>query len=194
MIAVLQQVQSLHFAHQFRMLSGSLQVYLQVPQPSHVLLHHSFKYLIINNTTQSLIYRVWHVFPPASPLLTHTHTHTHLTALSRGLPGWTSTRKVKPIWILLKQETLSGSWDTQVCTSLQTDNHASTPPLKFFYRPDALPATQPTVSKHWRQPVLPASPLLNQTISWRQVSRRTALPEYTCMHAHTDRQKDKSKR
>jgi len=35
----------------------------------------------------------------------------------------------------------------QVCTFLQTDNHASTPPL-FFYRPDALPATQPTVSKH----------------------------------------------
>ena len=38
----------------------------------------------------------------------------------------------------------------QVCTSLQTDNHTSTPPLCFF-RPDALPATQPTVSKHWRQ-------------------------------------------
>jgi len=28
----------------------------------------------------------------------------------------------------------------QVCTSPQTDNHASTPPLSFFYRPDALPA------------------------------------------------------
>jgi len=27
----------------------------------------------------------------------------------------------------------------QVCTSLQTDNHASTPP-QFFYRLDALPA------------------------------------------------------
>jgi len=39
----------------------------------------------------------------------------------------------------------------QVCISLQTDNHASTPPLKFFYRPDALPAAQPTASKHWRQ-------------------------------------------
>jgi len=37
----------------------------------------------------------------------------------------------------------------QVCTSHQTDNHASTPPL-IFYRPDALPATQPTASKHWR--------------------------------------------
>jgi len=30
----------------------------------------------------------------------------------------------------------------QVCTSLQTDNHTSTPP------PDAIPATQPTASKH----------------------------------------------
>jgi len=37
----------------------------------------------------------------------------------------------------------------QVCTSLQTDNHDSTPPLSF-YRPDALPAAQPTASKHWR--------------------------------------------
>ena len=45
---------------------------------------------------------------------THTHTHTHLTALFQGLPGWADTRKVKPIWILLKQETVSGSgisWD-----------------------------------------------------------------------------------
>ena len=37
------------------------------------------------------------------------HTHTHLTALCLGLPGWAGTRKVKPIWILLKQETVSGS-------------------------------------------------------------------------------------
>ena len=37
----------------------------------------------------------------------------------------------------------------QVCTSLQTDNHANTPPL-VFYRPDALPAAQPTASKHTR--------------------------------------------
>jgi len=35
----------------------------------------------------------------------------------------------------------------QVCISLQTDNHASTPPFSF-YRLDALPATQPTASKH----------------------------------------------
>jgi len=32
----------------------------------------------------------------------------------------------------------------QVCTSLQTDNHTSTPRLS----PDTLPAAQPTASKH----------------------------------------------
>jgi len=37
--------------------------------------------------------------------------------------------------------------DMQVCISLQTDNHASTS-LVVFYWPDALPAAQPTVSKH----------------------------------------------
>jgi len=35
----------------------------------------------------------------------------------------------------------------QVGTSLQTDNHTITPPL-IFYRPDALPAAQPTASEH----------------------------------------------
>jgi len=46
----------------------------------------------------------------------------------------------------------------QVCTSLQTDNHASTPPLSF-YRPDALPAAQPTASKHWRHNTRKPNPL-----------------------------------
>jgi len=36
---------------------------------------------------------------------------------------------------------------TQVCISLQTDNHTSTPPL-HFYGPDALPAAQPTASQN----------------------------------------------
>jgi len=37
-----------------------------------------------------------------------------------------------------------------ICHSLQTDNHTSTSPLSF-YRPDALPATQSTASKHWNK-------------------------------------------
>ena len=35
----------------------------------------------------------------------------------------------------------------QACTSLQADNHASTPTL-IFYRPVALPAAQLAMSKH----------------------------------------------
>ena len=83
-----------------------------------------------------------------------THTHTHLMALCPGLPGWAGTRKVKPIWILLKQETVSGSgisWTIckSACRSRQITMPA--PHRSVFYRPDALPVTQPTVSKHWRQ-------------------------------------------
>jgi len=36
----------------------------------------------------------------------------------------------------------------QICNLLQTDYHASTPPL---VKPDAVPVTQPTVSKHLRR-------------------------------------------
>jgi len=37
-----------------------------------------------------------------------------------------------------------------ICTSLHTNNHASTS-LLIFYRPDALPEALPTMSEHWRQ-------------------------------------------
>jgi len=36
-------------------------------------------------------------------LIVHTHTHNRFTALFPGLPGWAGTRKVKPVWILLRQ-------------------------------------------------------------------------------------------
>ena len=75
----------------------------------------------------------------------------HLTALCPGLPGWAGTRKVKPIWILLKQETVSGSgisW--AICKSAPSFRQITMPAPhhSIFYRPDALPAAQPTVSKH----------------------------------------------
>jgi len=52
----------------------------------------------------------------------------------------------------MKQEMMGLQWhqldDMQIiCTSLQTDNHASTA-TQFFHRPDALPDAQPTVSRH----------------------------------------------
>jgi len=81
-------------------------------------------------------------------------THTRLTALFPGLPRSASTRKVKPIWILLKQETVSGSgssWATCKSASPSRQITMPVPTTLSFYRPDALPAAQPTALKHWRQ-------------------------------------------
>jgi len=64
------------------------------------------------------------------------YTHTHLTALFPGPPGWAGTRKVKPIWIILKQETVSGSgisW--AICKSASRSRQITTPVphhSKFF--------------------------------------------------------------
>ena len=82
----------------------------------------------------------------------HLHTHTHpfngpfsgTTQVSRYQKGktdldFTEARDSEWQWHQLGH--------MQVCILLQTDNHASTPPL-CFYRPDALPAAQPTASKH----------------------------------------------
>ena len=71
-------------------------------------------------------------------------SYNHLTWVSRYQKGktnldFTGARDSEWQWHQLGH--------MQVCTSLQTDNHASTPPL-VFYRPDALPAAQPTASKH----------------------------------------------
>ena len=78
--------------------------------------------------------------------------YNHLTASFPGQPGWAGTRKVKPICILLKQETVSGSgisW--AICKSAPRSRQTTTPVPhhSVFYRPDALAAAQPTASKHW---------------------------------------------
>ena len=91
-------------------------------------------------------------------------THTRLTALFPGLPGWAGTRKVKPIWILLKQETVSGSgisW--AICKSAARSRQITTPAPhhSVFYRPDALPAAQRTASKHWRALLLMYLAIIN---------------------------------
>ena len=85
------------------------------------------------------------------------NTHTHTDPLNGPLSGTTRVsryQKGKPIWILLKQETVSGSgisW--AICKSAPRSRQITMPAPhhSVFYRPDALPATQPTASKHWRQ-------------------------------------------
>jgi len=69
------------------------------------------------------------------------YTHTCLTAaLCLGLHRWVGTRTVRPVWILLKQETLSGSgisW--AICKSAPCSRQITTPAPhhSIFYRPDA---------------------------------------------------------
>jgi len=87
---------------------------------------------------------------------THTHTHTHTQTFKGPFSRTTRvSRYQKGKKNLDFTEARDSEWQLhqlghmQVCTLLQTDNYTSTPPLSF-YRPDALPAAQPTASKHWR--------------------------------------------
>jgi len=86
------------------------------------------------------------------PWYTHTHTHPFNGPVS-GTTQVSWYQKGKTNLDFTEARYSEWQWHQlghmHVCTSLQTDNHASTPPLSF-YRPDALPAAQPTASKHWR--------------------------------------------
>ena len=88
------------------------------------------------------------------PQRIHTHTHSRLTAFFSRTTWVGQYQKDKPFWILLKQEMMEWQWHQPdqmqiICTSLKTENHASTS-SPSFYGPDALPVAQPTASKHWR--------------------------------------------
>ena len=81
----------------------------------------------------------------------NTHTHTRLTAFFSETTQVSRYQKGKTTRILLNQETVSGSgisW--AVCKSAPRSRQITTPALhqSVFYRPDALPAAQPTASKH----------------------------------------------
>jgi len=83
----------------------------------------------------------------------HIHYNIHLMDFF-SMTTWVSQHhKGKPFWIILEQKKMRwvaspGPYANQIiCTSLQTDNHASTSPLSF-YRSYALPGAKPTASKH----------------------------------------------
>jgi len=132
---------------------SSMYCHVERPRCSNEYNEHSLTTTATTSTTIIILWPLCTTTCTSRYLQLRTHTNTCLSALCPGLPRWAGTRKVKPIWILLKQETVSGSGITLAACKpavRSTDNHASVPPLSF-YRPDALPAAQPTVSKHWRQ-------------------------------------------
>ena len=91
-----------------------------------------------------------------SPMPVYTHTR-RLMALFPGLPGWAGTRKVKTIWILLKQETVSGrgiSW--AICKSAPRSRQITKPAPHhsvFTGRMPFLPPNQQCQSTEGKSPM-----------------------------------------
>ena len=127
------------------------------------------------------MYSTYHTF-------THTHTHTRVTTLFPGLPWWAGTRKVKLIWILLKQETVSGSgisWGVFKSAPSSRQITMPTPHHSLFYMPDALPVAQPTASKHWRQQTTTYHPFIH-TISLLAENLHCPHTHTLCLHTEED--------
>jgi len=109
------------------------------------------------------------------------HTHTHpfndplsgTTQVSRYQKGktnldFTGARDSEWQWHQLEH--------MQVCTLLQKITTPA-PHYSVFYRPDALPAAQPTVSKHWRQVVYSALKLFLETFTVNRFRLRSWLAD-----------------
>ena len=103
-----------------------------------------------------------------------TQQHTHSTHPFNGPFSATTQvsryQKGKTNLDLLKQETVSGSgigW--AICKSAPRSRQITTPAphQSVFYRPDALPAAQPTASKHWRQNT---TTTIDNTVIWPTIS------------------------
>ena len=92
----------------------------------------------------------WTVTVAGSWNVVKNNNNTCLTAIFPELSRWANTRKVKPIWLLLKQDTVSDSGISWAickfapCTLLQRDNYASTLPLSFLQA--GCPSCHPTNS------------------------------------------------
>jgi len=105
-----------------------MSVRLSVMQSMLSLMRLRSAYVLSYDTTRYET-RSWHTRTHArTHAHTHTHTHTRLKALFPGLSRWASTRKVEPIWILLKQETVSGSGISWArCKSAPCSRQITTP-------------------------------------------------------------------
>ena len=112
------------------------QLTVQQMKQKHKYIHHSTH---INKNTLK------HSYPQSNH--TYDNTHTRLTALFPGLPGWAVYQKGKTNLDFTRVRD-SGA----ICKSAPRSTQITMPaPHLCFYRPDALPAAQPTASKHRRQ-------------------------------------------
>ena len=125
-------------------------LWLCVTSSSRRVSTHSLRPWFFRSTKVSCKVVVFHhlFFSCTSVSLLPTLTHSPFS----GTPRVSQYQKGKTNLDFTEARDIEWQWNQldhmQVCTSLQADNHASAPPLSFFYRRDALPAAQPTASKH----------------------------------------------
>ena len=153
------------------------------------------------------------VWQPCELLYTcYLHTHTRLTTLFPGQPGWAGTPKVKPIWILLKQESEWQWHQMGICKSAPRSRQITTPaPHHSVFLQAGCPSCRPTNSVK----ALKANNLefnqvktdvpicvqcvrlrhchniksaLSSTRSQLQARSENAFPEHACTHIHKHRQ------
>ena len=89
----------------------------------------------------------WHSTGTSVAAFNNTHTHFYFTQVSRYQKGKTNLDFYwnKRQWVAV---TSTGPYASlHLAPDRQPCQHPTT---QFFYRPDALPAAQPTASKHWR--------------------------------------------
>ena len=114
---------------------------------------------------------------------THTHTQTRLTAFFSGTARVGRYQKGKTNLDFTEARDSEWQWhqlgSMQVCTLLQTDNHASTPPLSFLQA--GCPSCRPTNSVK----ALKAKHTHRQTLHKKHVAIRHAN---TPVQASTDRE------
>ena len=80
------------------------------------------------------------------------HHHNSFTALLPGPPGWAGARRELLDFMVQGKINRGRHTDHPAGWHSIRTNQCPPPPSHYiFYRPDALPAAQPTASKHWRQ-------------------------------------------
>ena len=76
--------------------------------------------------------------------------HNHFTALFSGAPGWGCARREPLDFMVQGKINRGGHTDHPAGRHSIRTNQCPPPPNPHFYRPEALPAAQPTAWKHWK--------------------------------------------
>jgi len=79
-----------------------------------------------------------------------TNHHNRFTALFPGPPGWAGARR-ELLDFMVQEKINRGRHNHPAGRHSIRTNQCPPSPSPIFYRPDALPAAEPTVSKQWRQ-------------------------------------------